>query len=856
MDLRGLGLSEEDLAALGYDVQGDRAEGDPGPVRPPASEKETPLRTWAWTLVILLFVGWAGSASRRLPDPVAANRPDTVFSSGRAMSQLVEIARLPRPPGSPEHDRVLSYLTARLRSLGLDPQLRSDAWISREDGRARVVLSRNVLVRIPGEAPTGTILLTAHYDSPPLSSGAGDDGIGVAALLEVARALSAGAPLRNDLLLLLADGGALDHAGVRAFTRQPSSLEDVALAVTTEMRGVSGPILTWEFLPDNHGLVQALASTPTSFHAASFLRHLASSARLEPANDPWREAGVPVLGLTSLRGQARHDQVTDRAGAIGEKTLQHTGSQLLALTRRLGSMDLTGGIARAPQPNQAYFTLPWLGLVHHSADWGPLLSLGLLCAWVLLTAFARAQRASYRGMLAGLGLGLLLLGGSAAMGWGLAEGVRGWHNEYGIVESAFFRDDLHYLLLVALVVTLCSGVYGLARLRFRMEALVPGALAIPVGLAAWWGFRIPMGATTLQWAVAASILSAGLFVGLRRLDRSRGWLWATVLLLTGGILALLVPGLELLAGLLTFRGAAWVGSGLGIAFLLMLPAVEWLLTPHRWWLPSLASLVAGGLFVASLPSVQGPRNHPTFTTLVYLVDEDMVAASPGPEAPAAAEGSGAEAGRSASEAGRPASEADSTSFRRVAGQWVTALGPGGEWARSWVPEEAVGDEDPGELFLPPGWNYEILGLGPETHLPLPLVRTNTGEELPPEAGIQVTIEPRLSGEMVGVNVLDDGVEIIGVNGIPWATETGSAPVQQLVEWGKPQDGAISLDLRLPPGLSSVRMEILEHHLRAREVLGEDFFTRDPTLLPNARAGSDRVIQRTRVSLQLGASEER
>ncbi len=851
MDLRGLGLSEEDLAALGYTVREESAEEGPDPTRPPAPKEKTPLRIWIWTLVILLFAGWAASAYRRLPDPVAANRPDSVFSSGRAMSQLVEIARLPRPPGSPEHDRVLSYLTARLRSLELDPQLRSDSWITREDGRARVVFSRNLLVRIPGEAPTGTILLTAHYDSPPLSSGAGDDGIGVAALLEVARALSAGEPLRNDVLLLLADGGALDHAGIRAFTREPSSLDDIALAVTTEMRGVRGPILTWELLPENHGLIQVLASTPATFHAASLFRYLASSAGLQPTNDPWRRAGVPVLGLTSLGGHARHEQVTDRAGAVSEKTLQHTGAQLLALTRRLGSVDLTGGIARGPGPNQSYFTLPLLGLIHHSADWGPLLSLGLLCTWVLLTALARARQATYRGFLAGLLLSAVLLGASGATGWGLGEGVRGWHTEYGIVETAFFRDDLHYFLLVALVVALCSGAYGLTRLRFRMEALVPGALAIPVGLAAWWGFRIPAGAAAFQWAVAASILSAGLFVGLRRVERTRGWLWATMLLLTGGILALLVPGLELLAGLLTFRGAAWVGSGLAMAFLLILPAVEYLLTPHRWWLPSLASLVACGLFVASLPSVQGPRNHPTFTTLVYLVDEEMVAASPGPHAPAAAaEGSGAEAGRSAS-------EADSTSFRRVAGQWVTARGPGEEWARSWVPDEAVGAEEPGELFLPPGWDYEVLGLGPETHLPLPLVRADPRGALPPEAGIQVTIQPRLSGEMVGVNLLDDGVEIIGANGIPWATEAGSAPVRQLVEWGRrPEDGAISLDLRLPPGRSTVRMEIIEHHLRAREVLGEDFFSRDPTLLPNARAGSDRVIQRTRVSLSVGASGDR
>ena len=46
----------------------------------------------------------------------------------------------------------------------------------------------------------------AHYDSVPFGPGAADDGAGVVTLLETARALKAGPPLKNDVIFLFTDG--------------------------------------------------------------------------------------------------------------------------------------------------------------------------------------------------------------------------------------------------------------------------------------------------------------------------------------------------------------------------------------------------------------------------------------------------------------------------------------------------------------------------------------------------------------------------------------------------------------------------------------------------------------------------
>ena len=60
--------------------------------------------------------------------------------------------------------------------------------------------------------------MDAHYDSMPMTPGAADCGSCVATLLETARALLAGPPLQNDVILVFTDDEELDPmAGADAF---------------------------------------------------------------------------------------------------------------------------------------------------------------------------------------------------------------------------------------------------------------------------------------------------------------------------------------------------------------------------------------------------------------------------------------------------------------------------------------------------------------------------------------------------------------------------------------------------------------------------------------------------------------
>jgi hypothetical protein len=64
---------------------------------------------------------------------------------------------------------------------------------------------------------------------------------------------------------------------------------------------------------------------------------------------------------------------------------------------------------------------------------------------------------------------------------------------------------------------------------------------------------------------------------------------------------------------------------------------------------------------------------------------------------------------------------------------------------------------------------------------------------------------------------------------------------------------LRVSVEVDPGVAEVTLVILEHHLRPREVLGSYFFQRADSLVANASLGSDRAIQRTRLSVPLAGS---
>jgi len=751
------------------------------------------------------------------------------------MSLLVEIARAPRPVGSPEHERVREYIEARLRSLGLEPQLQTTTSGAMDGGILTAATIRNVVARVPGTASTGAILVTAHYDSTPLSAGAGDDGVGVAAVLETVRAVLAGPPLRNDLIVLFTDGEELGQLGARAFAEAHPWMAEVRLAMVAEMRGLSGPVLVLERAPENGGLVAALAKADIRPAATSLFRELSQRMPGRTDLDAFTLPGVRAMGFTALGGRASHHQATDRSESVSERTLQHQGQQLLSMARELGRQDLAG--AALSGPPQAYLSLPVAGVIHYPVGWVLPIDAGLVVAWLITLFLLRSVVGHPKRALAGaaVGLGAVLL--SAASGWVLLLLLRSVHPEFGTVPTAVYHDGFQLAALVAVTVTVVVGGYALARPRIGSTALFIGALAVPLGLAIGLSFYAPFAAPAVQLSLALGLMCAAPVAVVAPRDRRGTWAWGGFLAAAAGILFVLVPAVELTADVLTLRAAPLLGATIAAGVILLLPTVDWLLRPRTWWAPALSAAFAVTLLALGSPKVQRGWRHPVQTSLAYLVEDTADVSLDTSLAPSK---------------GASASDTAATTVRRSLGRWLTVPGAGEEWARSWVAQAVAPGTSPGTLLLPGADRWEVAGSGPGSDLALPRVRVLSNVVEAGRRRVRLAVRSGLKGEMVGLHV-PDGVpaELVAACGWQATDSTVEEPVRSLAFWGQPDGGEVEVALQVQADVPSLSVELIEHHMRPAEVLGEDFFRRADSLIPDASTGSDRVVRRTLLRLSTG-----
>lgn len=102
-----------------------------------------------------------------------------VMAHVRALSETIG----PHPAGSPAGLRAARYIAGRLRACGYEVRLQPLR--TRDAG----LPTANVIAWNPAWQRLPRLVVGAHYDTTPTSPGADDNSTGVAALLEVARAL-------------------------------------------------------------------------------------------------------------------------------------------------------------------------------------------------------------------------------------------------------------------------------------------------------------------------------------------------------------------------------------------------------------------------------------------------------------------------------------------------------------------------------------------------------------------------------------------------------------------------------------------------------------------------------------------
>lgn len=589
----------------------------------------TTLSRWLPLVGLMLFAGLV-LVLMRPPRPKPATAPASDFAAYRALRDVAVIASRPHPMGSPANAHVRDYLARRCRALGLSVFVQDTSVVVAQKGQLIAGRVQNIIARLPGRQPGGrAVLVLAHYDSQPHAPGAGDNGAGVAAMLETIRALRTRPPLLHDVIWLFSDGEEAGLLGARAYAADTARLRrEVGVALNFEGRGNAGPSLTFEVSPQNGWVMREYARVAPYPIASSLFydayRHLPNDTDFTPL----RAAGVTGLNFAFVGGYPYYHSPADTPAHLDLGSLQHHGSYMLSLVRHFGTISL----ARTKAPDETFFNPLGNWLVHYPASWN--LPLTLVTLSLLLLALVLAYQRGRLCLSSLLGGTLVWLGGLLLLlgaGWSLLGLLTALYPQYGaFYDQASYNAPAYQGALLALGAGIFAAYYGWLSRYLRPGSLVGGALlmvATLAGLLQWQAsssaflLTLPLLAATVAWGLRLSQVASPTRqpnVGLGQ------WLMALpAVALLSQVIALLFVVFGL--GLLALAPLLVAAVLLGLLLPVLLPIVSLPTGPNRpaatnWALPTLAfTAMVVALGVGHLTR-QPTADQPQQTQLFYALD--------------------------------------------------------------------------------------------------------------------------------------------------------------------------------------------------------------------------------------------
>ncbi|HEY4274615.1 MAG TPA: M20/M25/M40 family metallo-hydrolase [Rhizomicrobium sp.] len=440
------------------------------------------------------------------PSALGSDAPQNQFSATRAMATLTRLQgpQRPHPAGSAEnaavHDRLRHELAAldvpvtSLRTRACYGELR---WSAIECADIEDLIAE----AIPGQGKA--IVLMAHMDSVPAGPGAGDDGSGVATLLETIRALKAGAaPAGHPVIALFTDGEEAGLLGAAAFMEDARWRERVGVVINVEGRGSKGQSLLFQTSPGDAALVDVYARAAPRFATSSLYGEIYKFLPNDTDLTPFLDKGFAGYNFAFLGEVAHYHTALDTITNLDPRSVQSGGDSVLALTRALQGRDF----AALDSGNAVYLDIMGVWLPRFPAHWA--LPLALL-ALMVIAAVAWRRRPTAMGLLTPP----LFLVAAVAAGFAI-KALAAWisgHSDPSYAQPLILRIALALsagtLALVAArraTVTACWLWFAIAAVAsawflpglspyFLFPALV-AALFLPFGVA--W---VPVLASLLIW---------------------------------------------------------------------------------------------------------------------------------------------------------------------------------------------------------------------------------------------------------------------------------------------------------------------------------------------------------------------
>ncbi len=546
------------------------------------------------TAGIVIAIFFLVAASRRPPVPKPANAPASEFSAGRARAVLRRLVGdgVPHPAGSAANDVVRDHILAEFSTLGYQSQVQTGFAC---DEYGTCASAKNILAHLDGTEPGSAVLLTAHYDSVPAGPGASDDGAGVAAVLEIARALKSAAAPRHSIVFLIDDAEEAGMIGARVFVEQSPWAKDIRAAVNLEARGTSGPSLMFETGSANYWALQLYSK----FAKRPATNSIFYEAYKQLSNDTdftvFKAAGYQGLNFAFIGGVNQYHTPLDNFANSNPRSLQHHGENALPMVLALAN----GDIANPPHSDGVFFDVFERRVILWPAKWTlPIAIFALVLLYFQIGWLMVKGRLLPAALLWGAvnWLAILVTTGVLALILYLVLRTIGvtpanWPAHALPLQTAFWSLAISVVIVLSLAFAARGGFWGLwaggwiwwtllsvivAWLTHGISfiLLVPSCVAVVVGL--FFTLRASRSLRGL-WLVAALPLFAAGIIGFTSLFFLYDALGVRLLAGTALVVAILfTPASPLLGSLRGSRGLArfaFPGATIAIAVLAIFAAV-------------------------------------------------------------------------------------------------------------------------------------------------------------------------------------------------------------------------------------------------------------------------------------------
>lgn len=430
-----------------------------------------------WGLAALIVgIWWLSAHGQSMPRPLGRDAPAAAFSWARADAVLGRVLgpERPHPVGSAEAAAVRGRILNELAGMGVAARVQSRMSCVSEARWHQVNCATvtNIIADVlPGAGKP--VLLMAHSDSVAAGPGAGDDGSGVAVLLETIRALKARPPQAGlPVTALFSDGEEPGLLGASAYIHEAK--DNIAAVVNVDVRGDSGPSFLFQTSPGDAGLIELYANGVSHYATSSIsgeiYKYMPNDTDLTPA----LAAGLPSVNFAFIGDVAAYHTPLDRRENLDPRSVQQQGDNMLAMAdglRRAAPAQLKSG-------GLIYLDILGRWLPRLPLAWAPPLSVLALAIIAIAGLLTRHESPALRRPLLAALMPALMLAGAVGLGFVL-HGLAAWISGH---------DDPSYAAPVWLRLSLAFGVWAVALATARLSGAIACWLwlsALAVASALW-----------------------------------------------------------------------------------------------------------------------------------------------------------------------------------------------------------------------------------------------------------------------------------------------------------------------------------------------------------------------------------